>query len=93
MMDPHRRAAHADHVDGNVLAGALERLFGGEPTEMIAVCGACGTAARIAEAWVEIDDTAAIVRCRSCTKTLATLMFADEPPRLVVSALGELRGS
>ena len=92
-MDPHRRAAHADHVDGNVLAGALGRLFGGEPTDMVAVCGSCGTAARIAEAWVEIDDTAAIVRCRSCTRTMVTLMFAEEPPRLVVSSLGELHGS
>lgn len=92
-MDPHRRAAHADHVDGNVLAGALERLFGGEPTEMIAVCGACGAAAAIAEAQVEIDGSVAIVRCRSCTHTLVTIMFAEEPPRLVVSSLGELRGS
>lgn len=92
-MDPHRRAAHADHVDGNVLAGALERLFGGDPTDMLAVCSSCGSAARIAEAWVEIDDTAAIVRCRACTKTLATLMLAEDPPRMVVSALGELRGA
>ncbi|WP_458041612.1 MULTISPECIES: DUF6510 family protein [Bacteria] len=91
MMDPHRRAAHADHVDGNVLAGALGRLFGGEPTEMVAVCASCGSAARIAEAWVEIDDTAAIVRCRSCTKTLATVMFAEDPPRMTFSALAELR--
>lgn len=92
-MDPHRRAAHADHVDGNVLAGALERLFGGDPTDMVAVCSPCGSAARIAEAWVEIDDTAAIVRCRACTKTLATLMLAEDPPRMVISALGELRGA
>jgi len=91
-MDPHRRAAHAGHVDGNVLAGALGRLFGGEPTELIAVCGSCGTAARVAEARVEIDDSVAIVRCRTCTRTMLTLMFAEEPPRLVVSSLGELRG-
>jgi hypothetical protein len=92
-MDPHRRAAHADHVDGNVLAGALRRLFGGEPTDMVAVCGSCRSAARIAESWVEIDDTAAIVRCRSCTKTLATVMFAEDPPRMTFSALSELRTS
>jgi hypothetical protein len=92
-MDPHRRAAHADHVDGIVRAGALERLFGGEPTDMVAVCGSCGSAARIAEAWVEIDDTAAIVRCRSCTKTLATVMFTEDPPRMTFAALSELRTS
>mgnify|MGYP001811307448 CR=1 FL=1 len=92
-MDPHRRAAHADRVDGNVLAGALGRLFGGEPTDMVAICGSCGSAARIAEAWVEIDQTAAIVRCNACTHTLMTIMFTEEPPRLVVSSLGELRGS
>ncbi|WP_396641333.1 DUF6510 family protein [Microbacterium sp.] len=93
MMDPHRRAAHADYVDGNVLAGALERLFGGEPTEMIAVCGACGSAAPIAEAWVEIDGAVAIVRCRSCTKTLATVMTGEDPPRMTFSALAELRAT
>ena len=92
-MDPHRRAAHADYVDGNVLAGALGRLFAGEPTAMIAVCGACGHGAAVAEAWVEIDGSVAIVRCRSCTKTLATVMFGEDPPRMTIAALGELRAT
>jgi hypothetical protein len=42
---------------------------------------------------VEIDDVAAIVRCRSCSHTLLTVLHEDDDVRLVVGMLRELRRS
>ncbi|WDM45560.1 hypothetical protein KV395_10460 [Microbacterium luteolum] len=77
-------------VDGNCLAGMMGDLFGADVTALVAVCSGCGTEARVAEAVVELDSHAAIVRCRSCTRTLFTLLLQDSP-RFVVGMLGEIR--
>lgn len=77
-------------VDGNCLAGMTGDLFGADVTALVAVCSGCGTEARVAEAVVELDSHAAIVRCRSCTRTLFTLLLQDSP-RFVVGTLGEIR--
>lgn len=77
-------------VDGNCLAGMMGDLFGADVTALVAVCSGCGTEARVAEAVVELDSHAAIVRCRSCTRTLFTLLLQDSP-RFVVGILGEIR--
>jgi DNA-directed RNA polymerase subunit RPC12/RpoP len=77
-------------VDGNCLAGMMGDLFGADVTALVAVCSGCGTEARVAEAVVELDSHAAIVRCRSCTRTLFTLLLQDSP-RFVVGTLGEIR--
>lgn len=75
-------------VDGNAAAGLLSELFDTDVTSLIAVCGGCGSAAPLAETTVEIDEAAAIVRCRSCTHTLLTVL--REPARLRV-VFGSLR--
>ena len=80
-------------VDGNALAGMMDDLLAGEITVMTAVCGGCGTAGPLAETVVELDDTAAIVRCRSCTHTLFTVLRADGRTRVVIGMLRELSDS
>ena len=70
-------------LDGNVLAGRLGALFAVEVTTLVVVCGACGASGALAEAVVELDDEAAIVRCRACTHTLFTVLGdAGAAPRI-----------
>lgn len=77
-------------LDGNALAGALSTLFAQDPTTLIMGCGGCGTAAPLADADVERDDVAAIVRCRSCTHTLFTVFEVGTTVRIVVESLGSI---
>ena len=78
-------------VDGNVLAGLLDEILDGDATTLVGVCAGCGAAAPLAETVVEIDETAAIVRCRSCTHTLLTVLHERAGTRLVFGMLRELR--
>ena len=54
------------------------------------MCGGCGSAAPLAEAVVELDEIAAIVRCRGCTHTLVTVLRDGDGVRVVIGALREL---
>lgn len=74
-------------LDGNVLAGALMSLFGPDATMLTVECGGCGAVARLAEAVVEQDDVAAIVRCRSCTHTLFTVLEQRDEVRIMVESI------
>ncbi|BDI23137.1 hypothetical protein L3i23_19130 [Herbiconiux sp. L3-i23] len=78
-------------VDGNAIAGELSGLFRADPTMLVAVCGECGAAGPLGGTMVERDDFAAIVRCRSCTHTLFTVL--DEPGGLavVIASLARLQ--
>lgn len=78
-------------VDGNVLAGMLTELFESDPTTLEGVCGGCGARALLAETLVEVDQTSAIVRCRACTHTLATVLRDPTGSRLIIAGLRELR--
>lgn len=84
----------ADHtatiVDGNCLAGMLGDLFGADVTSLVGTCAGCGADARVAEAVVELDSHAAIVRCRSCTRTLFTVLHGTDSPRLLIGTLGAI---
>lgn len=85
------RAENAQSVvDGNAVAGMLWDVFGADVTAVIGVCGSCGARARLAQAVVELDDVAAIVRCRACTHTLFTVLRDGGGMRLVIGSLGEL---
>lgn len=77
-------------VDGNAAAGLLWDVFGADVTALTGVCRACARRAPLAEAVVELDDVAAIVRCRTCTHTLLTVLREGDRVRLVLGALGEL---
>lgn len=78
-------------VDGNVLAGLLGDALDGDVTLLVGVCAGCGAVAALAETVVEIDDVAAIVRCRSCTHTLLTVLRDDHGVSVVIGMLHELR--
>ncbi|MEV4688212.1 DUF6510 family protein [Microbacterium sp. LWH3-1.2] len=80
----------ASVVDGNAAAGMLWDVFGADVTVLVGVCGGCGDASPLAEAVVELDETAAIVRCRSCTHTLFTVLRDRERVRLVLGLLREI---
>jgi len=77
-------------VDGNAAAGLLAEVFDADVTALIGVCGGCRAAAPLGETVVEIDDVAAIVRCRSCTHTLLTVLRTEGGVRVVLGALREL---
>jgi hypothetical protein len=78
-------------VDGNAAAGILSEIFGGDVTTIVGTCGGCGAVAPLGEAIVEIDEMCAIVRCRSCTHTLATVLRSASETRVVFGTLHELR--
>lgn len=80
----------ATTVDGNAIAGQVLDILGIDVTALRGACAECGQWASLAEAVVEIDDSAAIVRCRSCTRTLFTVLHTGESPRLVFGSLGSL---
>jgi flavoprotein len=77
-------------VDGNAAAGILSEVFAGDVTQMLTECSGCGAVAPFAEAVVEIDETAAIVRCRGCTHTLVTVLRSEGEVRVVIGTLREL---
>ncbi len=81
----------ATAVDGNVLAGLLSEVFTGDATTMVGVCGGCDSHAPLAEAMVEIDERAAIVRCRGCSHTLFTVMRDESGVRVMLASLSSFR--
>ncbi len=81
----------ASTVDGNVLAGLLAGVLEGDATMLVGVCAGCGSAAALAQTIVEIDETAAIARCRTCTHTLLTVLQDEQGARVVLGMLRELR--
>lgn len=77
-------------VDGNAVAGMLTDVLAGDPTRVELTCGHCAARVPLAETVVEREPTSAIVRCRTCTHTLLTLL--DSPEAIVVRVGGlELR--
>lgn len=77
-------------VDGNAVAGALHGMFRADPTMLIVACGHCGTAGPLAGTVVEQDDYAAIVRCRTCTRTLLTVFEEDDGVAVTVASLARI---
>lgn len=77
-------------VDGNAAAGILSEIFAGDATTVVGRCAGCGMAAPFAEAIVELDDVCAIVRCRGCTHTLATVLRTATQTRVVFGTLHEI---
>jgi DNA-directed RNA polymerase subunit RPC12/RpoP len=74
-------------VDGNAVAGMLSEVLRGEATLLQLTCGSCGTGSILAEALVELDEVGAIVRCRSCTHTMLTLLRTPEGVTLRIGRL------
>lgn len=85
-----RREIATSTVDGNAAAGMLWDVFEADVTVLLGVCGGCGATGPLAEAVVELDEAAAIVRCRECTHTLFTVLRGGEGVRLVIGSLREI---
>lgn len=60
--------------DGNAIAGPLFAHFGAEMTTVTGICGACGTAAQIAELRVYSRAPGVVVRCRNCNTVVMVLV-------------------
>ena len=76
-------------LDGNAAAGILSEIFVGDVTTVVGKCGGCGAIAALAEAVVELDEVAAIVRCRGCTHTLVTVLRGPDETRVIFGTLRE----
>ena len=79
-------------LDGNVLAGSMASLLTSDPTMLRVECGGCGAVEVLADAAVERDEVAAIVRCRSCTHTLFTVMDHADGISVRIEALRAMGG-
>ncbi|MDL5351432.1 DUF6510 family protein [Microbacterium sp. zg-YB36] len=78
------------HVDGNALAGLLADVFATDITVAVMVCAGCGARGPLGGADVEDDGVAAIVRCRSCTHTMLTVLRCADGLTLRVGALDRI---
>lgn len=78
------------HVDGNALAGLLAEVFAADVTLAVMTCGGCSASAPLGAADVEDDGVAAIVRCRSCTHTMLTVLRRADGLSLRMGALHRL---
>ena len=75
-----------NHLDGNVLAGALSEVFTADVTSARARCGGCGRMGALAEAMVYTDAPGLVARCAGCDQVLATVV--DTGDRLILSLAG-----
>ncbi|MFG6401910.1 MULTISPECIES: DUF6510 family protein [unclassified Microbacterium] len=74
-------------VDGNAVAGTLAEVLRSDATLLQLTCGHCGTRSVLAETVVERDDVGAIIRCRSCTHTMLTVLRQSEGVTLRIGRL------
>lgn len=61
-------------LDGNVLAGRLDDLFGGDATTSAARCRHCGARGVLADVVVFASDMGLVARCRGCDGVLLTIV-------------------
>jgi Family of unknown function (DUF6510) len=63
--------------DGNAIAGPLGEIFRTDMTLATVECKSCGSAMRIPDTVVEMDDAGFIVICASCSHTLFTVVRGE----------------
>ena len=66
------------HLDGNILAGPLAQFLVPDATMIEGRCGGCGRIAPLGEAVVYPDAPGLVVRCKTCSHVLATIIDAGE---------------
>ncbi|HEV3287519.1 MAG TPA: DUF6510 family protein [Streptosporangiaceae bacterium] len=64
----------SDHLDGNMLAGALGELFTVDITAAVGRCASCGTSSAVAQAHVYPDAPGLVARCPSCGEVVLRLV-------------------
>jgi hypothetical protein len=67
-----------EHLDGNVLAGALRELFTVDITTAMGQCVSCGTASAMAQARVYADAPGMIARCPACDEVVLRLVRSPD---------------
>ncbi len=67
-----------DHLDGNMLAGALGELFAADVTSAIGQCASCGTRAAIAQTRVYPGGPGLVARCPACAEVVLRLVRAPD---------------
>lgn len=76
--------ARHDVLDGNVLAGVLSEVYGGDVTAVLARCLGCADEAALAQAVVHLG-AGYVVRCRRCGAVMLTVVVRRSLPPIVVS--------
>ena len=76
-----------EHLDGNVLAGALRELFTVDITTATGQCVSCGTAGAMGEARVYADAPGMVARCPACDEVVLRLVRAPGRAWLDMSGL------
>jgi hypothetical protein len=61
-------------LDGNAIGGLLMELFGTDLTAAPCVCANCGARDEIARAEVYVQCPGVVVRCRSCSAVVITIV-------------------
>jgi len=64
----------AEHVDGNVLGGALSELFGVDLTVAVGTCAACGYVGEVAKLMVYHHAPGWVARCPGCDEVVLRLV-------------------
>ncbi|MFC3495714.1 DUF6510 family protein [Glycomyces rhizosphaerae] len=75
-----------DHVDGNMLAGALWQVFRPDITAAQARCAGCGMVGPVAGLHVYTDAPGAVARCARCQQV--NLQVVQSPTDLWLSTSG-----
>jgi hypothetical protein len=64
----------SDHLDGNMLAGAMAELFAVDITTAVGRCASCGTSAVLAQARVYPGGPGLVARCPTCSEVVLRLV-------------------
>lgn len=75
-----------DHVDGNMLAGALWQVFRPDITAARTRCAGCGSVAPVADFRVYTGAPGTVARCGACGQV--TLQLVQSPTDLWLSTTG-----
>ncbi|MDR5699289.1 DUF6510 family protein [Agromyces aerolatus] len=78
------------HLDGNVLAGDLAAVFGGDVTAMLGSCAFCRARGAVAELMVYRTAMGSVGRCATCGEVLVVVVERGDRPMVSLAGLRAL---
>ena len=75
------------HLDGNVIGGLLQELFGREMTHQLGCCGHCGAVNLLGATVVYLDAPGSVVRCPACGSVLLVAVALPSGWRVTMESL------